>query len=212
MHLRPLLTRAASAVAMAASLIVLIMSSGCWRTDPLPAEDPNRPKVELRSSAFTEGGMIPGTFTCDGSDTSPPLEWSGVPKSARSLTLICDDPDAPMGTWSHWVVVNLPPEAKALKKAVPPEQTISPAFVEGLESSDETVVPTTQGQNDFGKLGYGGPCPPSGTHRYFFRLYALDTRLDLPSKATRADVLKAVAGHILAEGRLIGKYARSRPK
>jgi hypothetical protein len=117
-----------------------------------------------------------------------------------------------MRTWSHWVVFNLAPQAKALKKAVPPEKAISAAFLEGAEPPGENTLTATQGQNDFGKLGYGGPCPPGGTHRYFFRLYALDTSLELGSKATRADVLKAIAGHILAEGRLVGKYSRSSAK
>jgi Raf kinase inhibitor-like YbhB/YbcL family protein len=115
-----------------------------------------------------------------------------------------------MGTWSHWVVVNLSPDVKALKQAIPPEKTISSDFVERPGSAGDKTLTATQGQNDFGKPGYGGPCPPSGTHRYFFRLYALDTTLGLESNVKRADVLKAIAGHILAEGRLIGKYTRSR--
>ena len=209
MHLRKLLSRALWLMAATTVLTVLLLSPGCGRSDPLPAEDLKLPTIILRSSAFADGGMIPTTFTCDGSDSSPPLEWSGVPTSARSLALICDDPDAPMGTWSHWVVINLPPQATALKQSVPRGKTVSAAFVEGLSSPDENPIAGAQGQNDFGKAGYGGPCPPSGSHRYFFRLYALDLTLRFESDATRADVLKAIGGHVLGEGRLIGKYART---
>jgi Raf kinase inhibitor-like YbhB/YbcL family protein len=201
--MRSLLFRAHSAVAVAiAGLLGLLASPGCGRSDSLPDEDPNRLTIQLRSPVFSDGGMIPKAFTCDGSDRSPPLEWSGVPTSARSLALICDDPDAPMGTWSHWVVFNLPPEVKTLKEGIPADETISVS--KGTESSGKA----RQGRNDFKKIGYGGPCPPSGTHRYFFRLYALDAGLELSSTATRAEVLKAIQGHILAEGRLIGKYQR----
>jgi Raf kinase inhibitor-like YbhB/YbcL family protein len=212
MDLPAFFSRGLSAGVTATSLVLLFVSPGCGRTEPLPAEDPKRLIIELRSSAFTDGGLIPSTFTCDGSDSSPPLEWSGVPASARSLALICDDPDAPMRTWSHWVVFNLAPQVKGLKKAVPPEKAIPAAFIDGPEPSGENILTATQGQNDFNKLGYGGPCPPGGTHRYFFRLYALDTSLELGSKSTRADVLKALDGHILAEGRLVGKYTRSTAK
>jgi Raf kinase inhibitor-like YbhB/YbcL family protein len=152
--------------------------------------------------------MIPETFTCDGSDRSPPLEWSGVPSSAQTLALICDDPDAPMGTWSHWVVFNVPPQVNALKEGIPTTGTISLGMGDESRSAGGKTESATQGVNDSGKTGYGGPCPPSGTHRYFFRLYALDIRLELGTKATRADVLKAIKGHIMAEGTLVGKYKR----
>jgi Raf kinase inhibitor-like YbhB/YbcL family protein len=207
MRARRLAGHPVSAFTMA-GLLGLLASPGCWRTDSLPAEDPSRLTIQLRSSVFSDGGMIPKTFTCDGSDQSPPLEWSGVPSSARTLALICDDPDAPAGTWSHWVVFNLSPGVKALKEGVPPEETVSAAVLRTEPAADKASA-SRQGQNDFGKIGYGGPCPPSGTHRYFFRLYALDAGLELGSRATRADLLKAIQGHILAEGRLIGKYQRS---
>ena len=183
-------------------LLALTAIPGCGRTDPLPPEDPGRMTIKLGSSAFTDGGMIPKTFTCDGSGISPPLEWSGVPASARSLALICDDPDAPMGTWSHWVVFNLPPETQSLGEGIPGGEMVEVAA--GTESAGKA----RQGKNDFTRTGYGGPCPPSGTHRYFFRLYALDAELKLTSTATRADVLEAIKGHIVAEGRLMGKYQR----
>ena len=160
-------------------LLALLASPGCGHTDPLPADDPGRLTIKLSSLQFPDGGMIPKTFTCDDAGRSPPLEWSGVPTSARSLALICDDPDAPMGTWSHWVIFNLPPETKMLKEGIPPEETI--ALIEGNESAARA----RQGHNDFKKIGYGGPCPPGGTHRYFFRLYALDSELSLTSTATR---------------------------
>jgi len=191
-------------------LIALLATPGCWRTESLPADDPSRLTIQLSSPAFPEGGMIPKTFTCDGSDRSPPLEWSGVPTSARALALICDDPDAPGGTWSHWVVFNLPPQIKAIREGVPADESIPEASTEGSQPGVEKLPKARQGKNDFGKTGYGGPCPPSGTHRYFFRLYALDTRLELGPTATRAEVFKAIERHILAEGRLAGKYQRLR--
>jgi Raf kinase inhibitor-like YbhB/YbcL family protein len=142
--------------------------------------------------------MIPRKYTCDGEDRSPPLAWSGVPTQARSLALTCDDPDAPSGTWSHWVAFNLPPEVASLP--------------EGLAASDpahlDSGAEVRQGKNDFGKIGYGGPCPPSGTHRYIFRLYALDTTVELQAGATRGSLLASATGHVLAEGRLTGKYQR----
>ena len=182
---------------MFAGGLSLVVCPGCLRTDSLPTEDPARLTIQLRSPAFSDGGMIPKVFTCDGSDRSPPLEWSGVPAAARSLALVCDDPDAPLGTWSHWVVFNLASQIMELKEGLPAEEMISVG-----------AGKARQGKNNFGKIGYGGPCPPSGTHRYFFRLYALDCDLKLNSKATRADILKAIQGHIVAEGRLIGKYQR----
>ena len=150
--------------------------------------------ITIASTAFAEGGIIPQQYTCDGSDISPPLSWSGVPEGTKSLALISDDPDAPAGTWVHWVLFNIPPETNELPENVPPDQTLAGGARHGV--------------NDFGRLGYGGPCPPSGTHRYYFKLYALDAMLDLSGRVTKADLLSAVAGHILAEGQLMGKYRR----
>jgi Raf kinase inhibitor-like YbhB/YbcL family protein len=198
-----------TALNVIACSLAMIVTGGCQRKDSLPAEDPARQTITLRSPAFEDGGMIPQTFTCDSSDRSPPLEWSGVPASARSLVLICDDPDAPLGTWSHWVVFNLAPQVRALKEGVPPGETIAAAAADESKAGDDNSPKARQGTNDFGKLGYGGPCPPSGTHRYFFRLYALDIPLDLGSSVKRGQVLKAIEGHILAEGRLMGKYKRA---
>lgn len=198
-----------TALAVIACALAMIVTAGCPRKDPLPAEDPARQTIRLKSTAFEDGGMIPKTFTCDGSDRSPPLEWSGVPESTRSLVLICDDPDAPIGTWSHWVVFNVAPQVRALKEGVPPGETIAATAADEPKAGDDNSPRARQGTNDFSKLGYGGPCPPSGTHRYFFRLYALDIQLDLGSSAKRSQVLKAIEGHILAEGRLMGKYKRA---
>jgi hypothetical protein len=150
--------------------------------------------IQVTSSAFKEGGLIPRKHTCDGADVSPPLAWTGVPEGAKSLALISDDPDAPMGTWVHWVLYNLPVNAQLLPEAVPPDK--------------ELTSGARQGRNDFRRIGYGGPCPPGGTHRYFFKLYALDTLLDLQPGATKADLVKAMEGHILAQGQLMGKYSR----
>lgn len=145
--------------------------------------------LELASSAFDLGGTIPQKFTCDGANISPPVSWAGLPEQASSLVLIVEDPDAPRGTWVHWVLYNVSPDQNGLSEGV---QNI------GME-----------GKNDFGSLGYGGPCPPRGTtHRYFFRLYALDTDLDIGPGAARADVERAMQGHILAQGELPGRYGR----
>ena len=150
--------------------------------------------LEITSSVFSEGEMIPTRYTCDGSDVSPDLAWSGVPETAQSLALICDDPDAPVGTWVHWVLFNIPSSASGL-----------PAEI----SSDATLENGARhGTNDFRKLGYGGPCPPGGTHRYYFKLYALDTELNLDSGATKDQLLEAMQGHILAEAQLMGTYKR----
>jgi Raf kinase inhibitor-like YbhB/YbcL family protein len=181
-----------------ALFLLFVGTSGCGGGTPLPAEDPSRMTIRLTSSAFKDGGVIPKLYTCDGVDRSPPLEWSDVPGSAHSLVLICDDPDAPRGTWSHWVVYNMAPQVKTLKSGLPPD----------VQLKLEGDLSALQGKNDFGKIGYGGPCPPRGTHRYFFRLYAIDTLLDLGPTPTRSTVLRAIEGHIVAEGRLMGTYAR----
>ena len=150
--------------------------------------------VSVSSSAFEEGGMIPSKYTCDGQDISPPLRWEGIPEGTKSMALIADDPDAPMGTWVHWVVWNIPPDVKELPESVSPD----PQLPDG----------SRQGITDFGRPGYGGPCPPSGLHRYYFKICALDTILDLPNRAKKADLLKAIEGHVLAKGQLMGRYSR----
>ena len=150
--------------------------------------------ITITSSVFSEGGMIPKKYTCDAEDISPDLKWSGVPPGAKSLALICDDPDAPVGTWVHWVLFNIPADVTSLPAGLPADSALNNG--------------ARHGKNDFRKLGYGGPCPPGGTHRYFFKLYALDTVLKLESGSTKAQLLAAMKGHILAEGQLMGKYKR----
>ena len=151
--------------------------------------------LSLASTAFAEGKPIPQKYTCQGSDVSPPLAWANVPANTKSFVLIADDPDAPAGTWVHWVLFDLPSTATAL-----PEDVAKTQYVAGNAK---------QGINDFHRLGYGGPCPPAGKpHRYFFKLYALDTMLDLKPGATKRDVEAAMNGHVLAEGQLIGTYQR----
>ena len=151
-------------------------------------------KIKITSSAFEEGGMIPKKYTCDDINVSPPLTWNSIPDGTKSFALICDDPDAPMGTWVHWVLFNLSANIKELPENITPQQI--------LESGAK------QGKNDFGNIGYGGPCPPGGTHRYYFKLYGLDAEINLDSGTTKKQLLKAMEGHILAEGQLMGKYNR----
>jgi Raf kinase inhibitor-like YbhB/YbcL family protein len=150
--------------------------------------------IKLTSTAFKEGEPIPHQYTCVGVNVSPSLEWSGVPKSAKTLVIIADDPDAPSGTWVHWVLYNLPAD--------------NIGMVENLPATDELKAGGFQGKNDFGRIGYGGPCPPSGTHRYFFKIYALDNELPLKAGATKADVEKAMEGHVVAQGQLMGTYRK----
>jgi len=152
--------------------------------------------LKLESSAFTDGGTIPRRYTCEGMDISPPLSWSGLPKDTRSLALIIDDPDAPdpaapKMVWVHWVLYNMPPSAAGL-------------------SENTTRLPegTLEGLNDWKRTGYGGPCPPIGRHRYFHKLFALDTVLNLGGAPTKAQLEKAMHGHVLAEATLIGTYKK----
>lgn len=150
--------------------------------------------MTLASPAFVHDGRIPSRYTCDGSDLSPPLTFAGVPPGAASLVLVCDDPDAPSGVWDHFLIYNLSPA--------------TPGLPEGLPTMDAYPDGSLPGKNGWGRLGYGGPCPPSGTHRYVFTLYALDAMLGLAAGAGKKDVLRAAKGHILATATLIGRYAR----
>lgn len=151
-------------------------------------------EIKITSTAFDEGGMIPSKYTCDGEDISPPLKWDSVPEGTKSITLISDDPDAPMGTWVHWVLYNLPADKQELPENFPGDETLPDG--------------TRQGLTDFDKTGYGGPCPPSGTHRYYFKIYALDTKIDATAVLHKKGLLKEMEGHILAQGQLMGKYKR----
>lgn len=152
-------------------------------------------KFKLNSHSFSDGGDIPKKYTCDAEDVSPELHWTDRLSEAKSFALIVDDPDAPSGTWVHWVLLDLPGDAHDLPEA----------------AGKRTSLPTgaRQGTNDFGKAEYGGPCPPPGKpHRYFFKLYALDSKLSLKGSAKKAEVEKAMHGHILGMGELIGRYSR----
>ena len=151
--------------------------------------------LQISSAAFSAGETIPKKFTCDGPDVSPKLSWSEPPAKTQSFALIADDPDAPVGTWIHWVLFDLPADTKEL--------------AEGVAKLEQLPNGARQGRNDFGKIGYGGPCPPPGNpHRYFFKLYALDAKLNLKAGSTKADVERAMKGHILAQAELIGRYGR----
>ncbi len=151
-------------------------------------------EMKITSRAFEDGGMIPRTYTCDGLDVSPPLSWSAGPEGTKSYALISDDPDAPMKTWVHWILFNLPPSVTELAEKIPVQKI--------LENGAK------QGRNDSGDIGYGGPCPPGGIHRYFFKIYALDAMLDSGPGITKSELLKAMEGHILAQGQMMGKYRR----
>ncbi len=173
------------------SLLILLLAAlliaGCSQQEK---EVEQMGDLKLTSPAFEDNGMIPAKYTCDGNDINPELLIEGIPAEAKSLVLIVDDPDAPVGTWDHWIVWNIPVVSKIGENSVP----------EGA----------VQGLNDFKKHDYGGPCPPSGTHRYMFKLYALDTTLDLDSNSKKGDVEKAMEGHILAQTKLVGLYSRER--
>jgi len=151
--------------------------------------------LSISSPAFQDREKIPAKYTCQGQDISPPLKWNGVPNETQSLALIVDDPDAPSGVFTHWVIFNLPPDSRELPEAVP--------------AASQLPSGALQGKNDFGKIGYGGPCPPPGyPHRYRFTLYALDRQLDLKAGSSKKQVLNAMEGHILAQGQLTGTYQR----
>ena len=152
---------------------------------------------QLTSPAFQHGTSIPVTLTCDGSNVSPALTWGAPPNGTQSVALIADDPDAPSGRWIHWVIYNIPVSTKSLQQGVPPRAELPDG--------------ARQGRNDFGRPGYGGPCPPSGTHRYRFTLYAVDTTLRLKPEAITAQTLeRALTGHTLAQTQLMGTYQRAR--
>jgi Raf kinase inhibitor-like YbhB/YbcL family protein len=183
------------------ALVAMTMGGCGTKPSPAPALDAATPMpvaqkgdetmtFALTSSAFAQGERIPTKYTCNGEDISPPLQWSNPPQGAQSFALIMDDPDAPVGTWVHWVLFNLPANIQEL-----PEQATPPTG-------------SQEGRNSWGRTGYGGPCPPSGTHRYFFKLYALDTTADLTSSADKTRLLKAMEGHILAQAEVMGTYSR----
>jgi hypothetical protein len=179
-------------------LALTLFASACVRGErghDTRAQEATAMAIQITSTAFAPGAAIPARHTCDAEDLSPPLRWSGAPEGAKSLALICDDPDAPAGTWVHWVLYGIPASATEL--------------AEGIAKSDTVLGAARQGINDFKRVGYGGPCPPRGKpHRYFFKLYALDIAIDLGPGATRKELLAAMEGHVVAQGELMGTYQR----
>ncbi len=151
--------------------------------------------LDLKSFSFREGTYIPKKYTCSGGNYSPSLEWSDVPSNTESFAIICDDPDAPGGVWVHWVIFNIPGNVTRLRENIPKVYQLPNGAIQGV--------------NDFGRIGYGGPCPPPGRpHRYFFKLYALDTKLNLSGKVTKEELLSAMRGHVLDKACLMGFYSR----
>ena len=183
-----------------AIVFLMMFAAGCAKHPAAPATNRTAtstpqnaaPVFKLTSSAFKDGERIPRGYTCDGANVSPPLEWSGAPKTAQTLAIIADDPDAPSRTWVHWVVYNLSAE--------------NIGIVESLPQDENLKAGGFQGKNDFEKIGYGGPCPPSGTHRYFLKIYAIDMELPLKAGAMKADVEKAMDGHVVGQAQLMGTY------
>ncbi|MFC1847615.1 YbhB/YbcL family Raf kinase inhibitor-like protein [Chloroflexota bacterium] len=177
-----------SIISLIASLLI-----ACGPEKPAPA--PQEGTMKITSPVFQEGEAIPVRYSCDGENISPELNWSGAPEETLSFALITDDPDAPGGTFTHWIIFNVQPDNRGLPEAVP-----------GESQPDDGAL---QGENDFGNIGYDGPCPPRGArHHYHFTLYALDQNLDLPAGATKSQVLKAIQGHILAQAELVATFQR----
>lgn len=175
----------------ATELVVPPMNSNATFTPTAKSESP---MLVVTSSAFVQNAPIPLKYTCDGQDISPPLSWRGAPSNTRSFAVIADDPDAPMGTWIHWLLFDIPATASSLPAAIPQTATLTDG--------------SRYGTNSWGQQRYGGPCPPSGTHRYFFKVYALDVQLALPADVTNTQLLQKMQGHILAKGELMGVYRR----
>ena len=193
--------RSGLSVSLLSVVSLLCAVSGCTGTEEKPAQkeegkgEQAMATIQLTSSAFKEGETIPTKYTCKGDDLSPPLAWSEVPEGTKCVALICEDPDAPSGMWVHWVLYGMPPDSTSLPEAVPADTVVASRV--------------KQGKNSWGKVGYGGPCPPPGpAHRYFFKLYALDMEPALAPGATRKELLQAMDGHMLAEGQLMGRYKR----
>ena len=168
--------------------------SPAWAKDRLNTSIKGGKTMEIKSSSFNHEGMIPAKYSCDGQNISPPLSWSGAPEKTKSFALVCDDPDAPAGIWVHWVFFDIPATVNSLPEKLPKQEEIA-----GLGKS---------GKNTSRRWGYDGPCPPGGMHRYYFKLYALDTMLNVSAGLTKEELLGAMKGHILAEAQLMGKYKR----
>ena len=151
--------------------------------------------IKLTSPALEDGGMIPGKYTCDGDDVSPQLNWENIPDGTKSIAIIMDDPDAPRGTWIHWVIYNIEPDTNELHENIDTDEVVNSGAL--------------QGKNSWGNIGYGGPCPPGGVHRYYFKIYALDSQALTVPGATKEQLLESIRGHIISEGELMGRYERA---
>jgi Raf kinase inhibitor-like YbhB/YbcL family protein len=174
---------------------VVMSCRSASKSGSVPEKGARGMALTISSTAFLDGAAIPRKFTCDGQDLSPPLAWSDVPAGAQSLALICNDPDAPMGTWTHWVLWNIPPGATSLPEGLPKDASLPSGMKQGL--------------NSWPRVGYNGPCPPPGKpHHYVFTLYALDNELDLPAQAHENALENALKGHVLAQAQLVGMYGR----
>jgi len=158
------------------------------------AHSANEAVIAVDSSAFEDGEEIPGQYSLSGSNISPPISWSGLPQGAKSVAVICNDPDAPKGRWAHWVIFNIPPDVSALPENLPDDGVLPRGIIQGI--------------NDFGRIGWDGPSPPKGTHRYVFEVYALDKMLDLEPGTSRSHLLRVMKGHVIGRGKLIGTYER----
>jgi Raf kinase inhibitor-like YbhB/YbcL family protein len=179
---------------LAAGLAGLWLSAASL-SPSFPADNKTTSGLQLTSAAFQHGGEIPRKYTCDGSDVSPQLRWANAASGTKAFGLIVDDPDAPGGTWVHWVIYDLPGDTKELAEGIAKTETLPNGAKNGI--------------NDFRKIGYGGPCPPAGpAHRYYFKLYALDAPTNLKPRATKQQLLDAMKGHVLDEGELMGRYKR----
>jgi Raf kinase inhibitor-like YbhB/YbcL family protein len=192
--------RSRKAYIQVAIALLLLLAAGFWYKSSLQTQSQNKDQpqgannksmLSITSPAFLSDEAIPAKYTCDGADINPPFLISGIPEKTKSLALIADDPDAPVGNWNHWVFWNVDPKITEI-------------------TEDSIPAGAVLGTNSFGRLTYGGPCPPSGTHRYFFKLYALDSMLDLPEGSKKDDLEKAMEGHIFDEANLMGRYERLR--
>jgi Raf kinase inhibitor-like YbhB/YbcL family protein len=180
---------------MAVKIIIILLCLLVITPNVYPTKSiERRSQMELTSSAFLHEGKIPDKYSCKGQDISPPLKWGNAPEGTKSFVLICDDPDAPVGTWDHWLLFNIPASVSELPEGVPARAELSNG--------------ARHGKNSWGRNDYGGPCPPGGTHRYFFKFYALDIMLDLKPGAPKKELMKAMENHTLAKTELMGKFSR----
>lgn len=186
--------RMAVPIALQVWISIFLLASAAYAAGQGEVKEGGNMTMQLTSSAFASQTPIPAKYSCKGSDVSPPLEWANVPQGVKSFALIVDDPDAPMGTWVHWVYFDIPASARSLPEAIPPGAKLPDGSIQGLGSSRDNR--------------FHGPCPPSGRHRYFFKLYALDTMLGLSPSTNKQALLNAMKGHVMAEGQLMGYFSK----